>query len=78
MKKTLRRKEKKGIYKKIFRPIIGHIEFIIGHMRIPDDFLDEVLDILNEDPDPLVLSKVIRVRKTSREVGRSSAYKKKV
>ena len=43
-------------------------------MRIPEDFLDEVLDIFSEDPDPLVLSKFIKFRKTSREVGRSSAY----
>ena len=42
-------------------------------MRIPEDFLDEVLDIFSEDPDPLVLSKFIKFRNTSREVGRSSA-----
>ena len=67
------RKEKRVSIKK-YLGLLQVIEFIIGHMRIPEDFLDEVLDIFSEDPDPLVLSKFIKFRKTSREVGRSSAY----
>ena len=47
----------------------------MSHIRIPDDFLvEEAFDNFSEDPDPLLLSKDINVRKASRDVGRFSTY----
>ena len=55
-------------------PILGHMSFM-SHIRIPDDFLvEEAFDNFSEDPDPLLLSKDINVRKASRDVGRFSTY----